>query len=195
MGETLAKPVPSSIALGRTGGGLEKRREVERGRKRDVDIDAGEPGGLGRRIGGGRRDCRGCVRRGGFLTCGLHCRLDSRLRSRLGRRFQSCPGCRPSGERGRGLAARFSENVGNTLIEPFAPPPAAREGTQHGVGSDQSVVFEDRARHRGLVLLFCRQRGEQVMGAGRHIALGIAFEEYQCPPGIVVQQCRGGGET
>jgi hypothetical protein len=57
------------------------------------------------------------------------------------------------------------------------------------------MALEDRARHRKLVLLLHRQSTEQVMGAGRDIALGVALQKHQGPLGIAVEQRRGGGEA
>ena len=172
MGEAFAKPVPGAVAIRRTGGGLEKRREVERGRERDVDIDAREPHRLGRRVGsdGGSRNSRVCGRQSESLAGGFG-GLHGRFRGCFGSRLQRRLGCRPARESGRRLTARFSENICKPLIEPFAPPPTARKRTQHVVGRDQAVAFEDCARHGGLVLLLRRQGGQQVMGGGWDAAL------------------------
>ena len=104
MGETLAKSVPGAVALGRNGGGLEKRGEVEFGCKRDVDVDSRKPRRFGSNIGSGCPNRPDSRRRGHALERGLW-GLHRRFRGPFERLLRHSRGLRPAGEHSHGLAA------------------------------------------------------------------------------------------
>ena len=168
MGEPLAQAKPAAVRLHLACQGRHQRRRIEFDREWDFDVNAWQ-GRWYRRGRNGRRRWRLLGRASRHFALGRCLRLD--LGARRGASLWKAP---------------FVQHAIELAHQPRQALGAAWKGIDGGPPASQTVTPQHRPCRIALVLLFERQRVQEMFGRC-HRALGKSLQEDQRPLGPFIE--------